>query len=269
MRHALVGSSLLAVILFAAPLVRADKAHECVDAYERSQIERKGGHLVVAHEQLLVCAQDSCPAVIKKDCVPWLAEVVESLPSVVVFAKDPTGKDLTDVKVSVDGAPFSTTIDGVARPVDPGRHVFRFEEKSGQVKEETVVIGEGQKRRAISVTFEGQKVVAPAKEEPTSAPAPDKPSKAPAYGLGALGLAGIGAAIFFGVSAKSDADDLRTRCAPRCTDDDIGKVETKLLLSDIGLGVGIVALGVAAWMFLRSPSASGASAGPGVLRGSF
>lgn len=245
--------TLFAVLGFAAP-AQADATRECVESYEKAQIERKDGHLVTAREKLLVCAQDACPAVVKKDCVPWLAEVEQAVPTVVVLAKDANGKDLADVKVTRDGVLFSETIDGVARPIDPGKHVFKFEDKSGKTKEETFIIVEGQKRRVLSVSFEADTVPQPPVEPPR--PEPEAPSKLPAYGLTALGVAGIATGIFFGATAKTDADDLRRSCAPRCSDDDIGKIETKLLLSDIFLGAGIVALGVAAYMFIRSPSPS-------------
>jgi hypothetical protein len=254
----------VAILAHAAP-ARADVKADCLAAYEKAQVEKKESRLTSAREQLLVCAQDACPPVVKKDCTPWLAEIDQALPTVLLVAKDAKGKDLVDVKVFVDGFAFASSLDGSARPIDPGKHVFRFE--SGKdVVEETVVIREAEKRRAISVTIGG-----PAKSEPTApaavaAPPPvtepppeaDKSggSKIPAIGVGVLGLAAIGAGVFIGISAKSDADDLRTSCAPSCEQSKIDDVETKLLLSDVGLAVGVVAVAAAVvlWIAASPPS---------------
>jgi hypothetical protein len=255
---AITSLSLSFGLLLASKPARADIKAECLAAYEKAQVERKEARLTTAREQLLICAQDACPAVVKKDCTPWLAETEQALPSVTLVAKDPNGKDLVDVKVTVDGKPFASTVDGTAKPLDPGKHVFRFE-GGGNVAEETVVLREGEKRRAITVTL-GKKddgaqppapppVTEPPREEATGG------SKVPAIAVGVLGLAAIGAGVFIGVSAKSDADDLRTSCAPNCEQSKIDDVSTKLLLSDIGLGVGVVAIAAAVVLWVAaSPS---------------
>ena len=50
--------------------------------------------------------------------------------SVVPAAKDKKGRDIVDVKVSIDGKVVTETLDGKALPVDPGVHTFRFETKN-------------------------------------------------------------------------------------------------------------------------------------------
>jgi hypothetical protein len=258
-------SSLVSVTVLAVALpARADVKADCLAAYEKAQVEKKESRLTTAREQLLICAQDVCPPVVKKDCTPWLAEVEQALPTVILVAKDSKGKDLAEVKVFVDGFPFASSLDGSARNVDPGKHVFRFE--SGKdVVEETVVIREAEKRRAISVTIgaPAKSKAQPAAQPPATPPVTEPPrepeksggSKIPAIGVGVLGIAAIGAGVFIGMQAKSDADDLRSSCAPNCAQSKIDDVESKLLLSDIGLGVGVVAIAAAVVLWIAaSPS---------------
>jgi hypothetical protein len=257
--------SLVAILLTSIAVVssvspaRADVKADCLAAYEKAQVERKAARLTSAREQLLVCAQDACPAVVKKDCAPWLAEAEQAVPTVVLAAKDGKGKDLVDVKVFVDGFLLTTSLDGSARPLDPGNHVLRFESGS-EVAEETVVLREGEKRRVVTVTIgAAQEVEAPVGQppvtEPPPEPAPSGGSKIPAIGVGALGVVAIGAGVFIGLGAKSDADDLRSTCAPNSEQGKIDDVETKLLLSDIALGVGVVAVAAAVVLWIAaSPS---------------
>jgi hypothetical protein len=69
-----------------------------------------------------------------------------------LIAKNAAGSDLVDVKVTVDGAPLATKLDGLAVDVDPGAHTFAFEAPDGRV-EQKVVITEGGKAQRVSVAF--------------------------------------------------------------------------------------------------------------------
>ncbi len=66
--------------------------------------------------------------------------------------------------------------------------------------------------------------------------------------LGGLGLASVGAFAYFGLSGKAQENTLRekTGCAPFCTPAQTDPVQTKFLIANLSLGVGIVALGAAA-----------------------
>jgi hypothetical protein len=79
-------------------------------------------------------------------------------------------------------------------------------------------------------------------------------------GLAGVGLVGFGAAVLFGVKAKNGADDLRSTCAPTCAQSDIDDVKTNLLLSDVGLAVGVVGFAAAAVIFFTTGSEARASA---------
>ncbi len=99
---------------------------QCVEAYEQTQSLRKSASLRSARASALTCAQAGCPAVVKKDCAAWLTELDQSLPSVVLSARDKAGQETTAVRVFVDNEPLVERLDGRAVALDPGAHTFRF-----------------------------------------------------------------------------------------------------------------------------------------------
>jgi hypothetical protein len=195
----------------------------------------------------LVCARDVCPGPIKSDCGKWLDQVERDAPTVVFGAKD-AGRDVADVKVWMDGVVVTEKLDGKPQLVDAGEHTFKFEH-GGVVKEEKVLIQAGQKGRAISVVF-GQTTTAP--------PPPgtgEEGSLVPALVVGGIGVVALGSFALFGIQGKNDVDDLQ-KCKPRCAESDVDKARTKLIIADISLGVGIVALAVSAYMIITRPKVS-------------
>src|SRR5258707_7177981 len=116
-----IAAALTATILTTGPVL-AQTQEACLWSYEQGQRLRDRGKLIETREKLLVCAQDVCPELARKDCERWLREVDASTPSVVVRARDPEGRDAVDVQMWVDGSPFLRRLDGRARPLDPGVH---------------------------------------------------------------------------------------------------------------------------------------------------
>lgn len=227
-----------------------DDREQCAAAADQAQQLKDEGKYRRAREQLLVCARDVCPGPIKSDCGKWLTEVDRDAPTVVFGAKDKTG-DLTDVKVSMDGVMVADHLEGKPILVDTGEHTFRFELKDGTAKEEKALIKAAEKSRQISVTF----------GNPTPTPTPDtgaQPSGSDKGGslvppiiVGGIGVLALGSFAIFGLSGKSDVDDLQ-KCKPYCAQSKVDSARTKLIVADISLGVGIVALGVATYMFITS-----------------
>jgi hypothetical protein len=75
-----------------ASTARADDTKKaCTDAYVAAQTLREAHRLKESREQLLACSRPGCTAFIVKDCVEWLAQVENSLPTVVLSAKDAAG----------------------------------------------------------------------------------------------------------------------------------------------------------------------------------
>src|SRR5580698_9599765 len=109
-------SATVALVCLAASLVggaasaRDDEKQACARASEDAQQLRSEGRPKEARDRLLVCARDTCPGIVRKDCTLWLAEVTAALPSVVVAAKDAQGQDVVSVKVTLDGEPFTDKV---------------------------------------------------------------------------------------------------------------------------------------------------------------
>ncbi|WP_437729129.1 hypothetical protein [Sorangium sp. So ce861] len=277
----------------------------CAAAYERAQGLRRDGKLLAAREALIACSQPTCPAAAVADCGPWLAEVEKSLPTVVIAARDAHGRERLDVRVLVDGRPLAAALDGKALPVDPGPHTFRYEPASGPAVEERVLIREGEKNRAITVILGASSAGAPPATPTPAAPAaspaspaspaaspaspalaaasparPAAPSAPPAappeepavpglvWASGALGAAGLAVFAVAGALSLSAEADLRATCAPRCPGDDVRAIRVQHAIADVGLGVGVLALGAATWLYLarpaaaRPPNAGAAAPGP-------
>jgi len=226
----------------------ADKKQQCFSAHEQGQVARTARKHRAAAEQFAVCAQEACPAVVRDECSKWLTDARAAIPSVVPSAIDRQGRDVTNVKVSVDGEPLTEQLDGRAFELDPGEHTFVFVLADGTRHEQKFVLNEGERNRQVRGDF------AP-RTEKLPPPAASGRTPTAAYVLGGVGLVALGAAAVFGATGKSKEDDLQKTCAPNCSDDDVSSMNTRYLVADISLGVGIVSLGAAAWLLLRRPAA--------------
>src|SRR5262245_9137461 len=80
--------ALLAHLTCAGDLWAADDdTRKCSDAYVRGQEARIEEKLRVARDQLLTCAQRTCPSFMQAECAKWLTEVEAALPTIVIDAK--------------------------------------------------------------------------------------------------------------------------------------------------------------------------------------
>jgi hypothetical protein len=251
--------AVLASTLTAPPTHAADDKQACVTASDEAQKLRDEGTLKQAREQLVLCAREACPGIVRKDCLQWLSEVEASLPSVVLSARNAQGGDISSAKVTVDGTMISDKLDGKSIFVDPGPHTFKFEVEGQPAVEQQAVIREGEKNRAITATFGTSTPPEGTPNPVTQAPSePDKKSAPVAgYIIGGVGLVALGGFVYFGLSGKSDVSTLRDGCGQKhsCTQDEVDSAKSKLLIADVSLGIGIVALGVATYMILTHDSA--------------
>jgi hypothetical protein len=246
----------------------ADVVDECVDASDRGQLARDRGGLIEARELFVRCARSECPAVMQRDCAEWLTSVESRLPSIVLRARDRRGRDVVDVGVYLDDEKIADRLDGRAITLDPGAHTLRFAHATAPAIEQRLLVAEGDKGRRVEVTLalgEPESATpppaAPPRVEPQADPASGK-IPAASFVLGGIGLLGIAGFAYFGVTARNDRDDLERTCAPDCDQADVDAVRTRVIVADVSLGVGVLALAGAFWIGLDASANRSATTFP-------
>jgi hypothetical protein len=256
--------SLLCVLAFSGGASAQDLRGQCIAAYESNQQLRKDGKLAAARSELLKCVREGCPDFVRPDCVGWLSEVEQQMPSFVVAAKDVSGSDTVVVSVFVDGKKVADQLDGRPIPIDPGQHELRFVHDDRSV-EQSIVIVQGVKSRVIDVSFmakvapleQGAAAVGDPAQDPDGAGDSGQPILA--YVLGGLGVAGFVVFAVVGSMGKSEIDELHNRCgddAPTpeergtCPAEEVDDAHTKLVVADVAVATGSVLLAAGIGLFI-------------------
>lgn len=243
----------------AAPAKTPDPAERCVAAADRGQALRDEGRLVDARAEFAACGADECPAVVRRECVRWLAEVDERAPSVIFTVKSAGGRDVVGASVALDGKPLPAGGMGRALALDPGPHKLVVRHPAHRPFEQQVVVREREKGRVIELAL----VPTDPGTEPRTVPWLT-------WVLGGVAVAGGAGFGVFWNQGMSDVSDMRRDCAPYCSQERIDDVRPTFLAARISLGVGIAAAvgAIAAYVFqpTRSRSPVDGAAPPFVLR---
>jgi hypothetical protein len=241
------------------PATGGDLVRACIASSTDGQTLRKQGKLLAAREEMITCARDACPSIVRSHCARWLAEVDAAIPSVVVRAEDATGADMIGAKLAIDGR--AVKLDGQAVRLDPGPHTVAIESDRGAHKEERVLLAEGEASRVVTIRFAapGSVLRGPA-ASPESAARRGRHVPTGAWILGGAGVLLLGGATYFGLSASSDLNQLKGSCSPHCTEASTQPGRTDALFFDLTLGVGAAALAGAIVWALAFPSHSVATA---------
>lgn len=255
----------------------------CATSYEQAQVERKKAKLKAARAELGNCVREICPDFVRNDCSQWLSEVNAEIPSVIFAAVGSKKNDLPDVKVSLDGEVVAEKLDGRAIDLDPGQYELVFEHKGVKVTR-TLVVRQGEKNRVIRAEIEtdvdtdgdgtldseddcpaesgpttnrGCPVVAPPTVDSSSG-GPD-PLRIGAYAGWGLGAAGLITFAVFTPLAYSEEADAKDKCGSDGSgceqpekDELVQGVKDKLLIGNVGLGVGIVGAAAGTVLFYLS-----------------
>jgi hypothetical protein len=298
-RRSVVAFAAASLVLLAASGAAAARpdARACTAARDGALKLRSDKHLRDAREQLTTCSAASCPADVRKACTKAAAEIDAAMPTVAFSAKDPSGADVSAVKVTVDGKPVpdADVSDGMLQ-VDPGQHAFTFTADPWAQITRTLTLAEGD-RRTETVTFAKPTADAPPPEaEP--APAAEAPPPVEGHGmsretvgmitggLGFAGLAGLGLGGVFGMLSISARNQQTYDCASaaRCVNHASALNDHSTSLSDGTISTaafiagGVFIAGAVGFYLLEThPSASGATTGvlvvpgPGgvILKGAF
>jgi hypothetical protein len=254
-------------LAWAASAAAQDKP-ACLDAASQAQKLRSAHSLVEARAQLRICSSATCPAAVQSDCAGWLVQVEESLPTVVVSAKNQAGADLLEVTVTVDGTLLASKLDGQAVPMDPGPHAFRFEAADGSVLEERVLVREGEKNQGVAVVLQAPPAATQQSPSPTLPNADSGASAPPWRTLGwiamGVGVVGVGVGATFGIVALHDKNTAGCNANDVCAPGTTGAIKSAALASDLGLITGSVLLAGGAALVIFAPKRNVMSAG--VLR---
>jgi len=204
---------------------------------------QKRGQLVGARKSFLTCAAATCPAAVRDVCRKHLDEVDLALPTIAVrVTRD--GRDVA-VPVKIDGKPVAEGPDGTI-PADPGPRRVEVN-VDGRTLERLVELRVGAKR--TPVVFE----IAPPPRPVEIVKAAPPPSRTASYVVGGVGVAALVGSGVFGFKWLADAS-----CRPNCSPAEVDRIETDALVTDVLLGTGLVALGVATVLWLTAPPRSAA-----------
>jgi hypothetical protein len=265
---------LCAVAGQAEPKPTKDK-HACTNIYKTAQERQHAGKVREAVQLLSTCTA-SCNPAQKKKCATVSSRLEADIPSIIPGFTDDTR---TDVQVRMDGELLTSRLDGRALPVDPGVHEFTFITEKGIVATQRVSIERGQHGQPISVALHasdkrGRKETTATAEpkatlaspalirpslysaSPDAAPASDESRKrlgppTLAFVTGGVGVVGLGTALLLNIWARQDNSDLQAACSPNCPSASVDHVRKLYFAADVSLGVGVVGLGLASYLFLK------------------
>lgn len=241
------GLSILAALAAWSGGARAQTKTECVAAYKEGQIQRKDGELLSARRSFEVCSSAACSPVLRRDCEPWLAQVKEAIPTLAVRATAADGQPLSSPRVLLDGAAAAIVAGSGALELDPGAHVIRVEADGFEPIEQSVKVRAGE--RSVPVDL----VLSPIRRPGSGdEPPPSRPVPASAIVFGALGLAGIGAFVGFGLWGNEQRARLEA-CKPACEPSRVDEVKRDYVIADASLGLGVASLGLATLFFFTRP----------------
>lgn len=257
-----LGSTLVPRIALAAPPTK----EACISAFDQAQQARRAGHFGQSREELLVCSQTACPAVVRADCADVLKQVASAQPTIVLKAADAHGTDLTDVSVDLNGQKLAASLDGRAVAVDPGKLSLVFGRPPWKPVAVEVVIAEGEKGRIVQAML-GPPLPPEERRAAIEGPPPPPPKRSTAgwavpVGLGVVSIASFVIAGVTRIGVGNDADSARKTCAPTCSSADRDHWSGELARANVflGIGIGTAVIAAASW-FVLAPKRSTRSMG--------
>ena len=168
MLAALVGLGVGASAVRAA----ASPGGDCTDALVGAKELETAGQLSAARARLSGCMADACAETARRECSTRIAGIDAAIPTVTVVVKDSEGRDVRDVRVTVDGKPLGDQSEGGSISVDPGEHHFLFQAAGFRPIETTAVAQAGQHKLRVMVFLNRDRApsVVAANEPPLASP---------------------------------------------------------------------------------------------------
>jgi hypothetical protein len=248
---------LLTLVAWMAPIgVSLGQTPEAsCEAVEKTESMRAAGRYREARARLLECVNAQCGGDVRRRCAATLQKLDAVTPSIVARAYDSKGNDLTDVSVTLGDQPLANSLDGMAVPVDPGEHRFVFRRAGFEPVTQTVTIRQGEKFKSIEVRLGPDEQAPLLTESGTDGSVPLSTTRLAAGGtLVGVGVVGVVGFTWLGLTARSQESELEDECSPACSKARVSSVRTRYVLSNVSLGLGVAALGTAAWVLLSGSS---------------
>jgi hypothetical protein len=226
----------------------------CVASAERGQRERDEGRLVESRVLFSSCGGPSCPIVVQRDCLRWLAEVNARIPSIVVSVKDPADKDIVDGEIFVDGRPLAAANRGREHLVDPGKHLVVAKRAGWSDTSEEIVVGERERGRNVRLVMTGH-VASPEQPARLVRPAARRVPML-TWILGGAAFVAGGSWAYLHVRATDETDTLRATCGLSCPKDAVDDAFFLVDASYVSLGIGVAAALGATLVYLLGSASS-------------
>ncbi|MCC6526291.1 MAG: hypothetical protein IT373_26830 [Polyangiaceae bacterium] len=236
------------------------------------------GQLVKAQEAYIKITRETldpkAPAAFKGAQATAATELQALTPRIAEVTLVVVGPGADGAAVTLDGAPVPAALVGMARPLDPGKHVFAAKTAKGARAEVKVTLAEGE-TKTVELTLAGDAGAGPEAPGPgDGTPGPTAPGaddgsggsglRAGSYAMMALGGAAAVAGVALTVvslKTRGEADDEFDACgvgcfgAPADSVRDLDAKATTLGNVSIGLYVGAAALlGAGIGMFVAAGS---------------
>jgi hypothetical protein len=169
------------------------------------------------------------------------------------------------VSFKLDGAALEAAVLGTSVPVDPGDHAIEATAPGKKTYKSTFHVDpQSSSNVDVPALADAPVPVTPpppvvAEQPHDEAPTDNGTKRTVGYIVGGAGIVAIGVGVYFGVRTLSLASDVSSACpnGPCTSPDAIDKnstAHTDALISDITIGVGVVALAASAYLILTSKS---------------
>jgi len=248
------------------PAEPAPSRAQCLGFHEQAQDARLAGQLLSARRLLRECSATACPALVSRDCVGWLSELEQQVPSV-IFRAVKDGEDVVTLKVSEGEQLLTDSLTGTPLELDPGPHHFVAELAGFAPQDATYVLQAGDKARVVLFDFSSPKP-APAAAARAANPAPamvrptePRPIPKLSYALSGVTLAATVSGSVFGALALAKHKSVEQRCAPLCADRDVRGVKQLALASDISFALALLGAGATVYSYASRPEVPARVAG--------
>jgi hypothetical protein len=124
----------------------------CVQHYYKAKESIEAGRLLDAKEPLGRCARATCGSFLQQECTALYIQMENDVPSVVPVVSDAADTPDVTFEVKIDGELLTSKLDGVAIAVNPGWHEFTFSAGGRVFATQKVLLAQGQRNHAISVS---------------------------------------------------------------------------------------------------------------------